>query len=125
MTHPDVPIAVFAKGASFGLEHIGSTSFDVVGLDWKTSVSEARAKLPGKCLQGNLDPHTIYAGPLAISKGVKGMVSEFAGVAHIAGLGDGCEPKMEPDAILCFVDEVKQAKGSVFVAQSLLPTVQD
>jgi len=104
---PEVPITIFAKGASFGFQHLATSRFDVIGVDWKTDPATARSALPGKCLQGNLDPNVLYAGQTIIAEKAAEMLQAYEGCAHIAGMGDGCEPKFELDAVINFVDCVK------------------
>ena len=104
---PEVPLCLFAKGASFGFKHLAESKFDIFGVDWKTDPQYAREQLPGKCLQGNLDPNVLYCGEETIKAEVDKMLLEFGGDAHIAGMGDGCEPKMKPEAVLQLVQSVK------------------
>jgi len=85
--HPDVPIGVFAKGLAGGtrsLRELAESKFDVIQLDWKTSVAEARQALPGKCLQGNLDPASLYAGSVCLTGEVQAMMKEFQGLSSLS-----------------------------------------
>eukprot|EP00656_Telonema_subtile_P045963 TRINITY_DN52252_c0_g1_i1.p1 TRINITY_DN52252_c0_g1~~TRINITY_DN52252_c0_g1_i1.p1 ORF type:complete len:270 (-),score=78.80 TRINITY_DN52252_c0_g1_i1:62-871(-) len=104
---PEVPVCLFAKGAGFAFKQMAASRFDVFGVDWKTDPSYARAMLPGKCLQGNLDPNVLYCGAQAIEEEVGKMLQEFGAGAYIAGMGDGCEPKMTPEAVLELVRQIK------------------
>src|SRR5690606_31739858 len=57
----EVPITIFAKGAYFARKSIGTLNCSVVGLDWNMDIEESKQLIPGKTLQGNLDPCVLYA----------------------------------------------------------------
>ena len=59
---PDaVPMTVFAKDGHYGIEELGKSDYDVIGVDWCTPPEMARKLANGKVLQGNLDPCALYA----------------------------------------------------------------
>ncbi|MGL5768547.1 MAG: uroporphyrinogen decarboxylase, partial [Plesiomonas shigelloides] len=52
-----VPVTLFTKGGGQWLEAIADTGCDAVGLDWTTSLADARARIGSRvALQGNMDP---------------------------------------------------------------------
>src|SRR5512140_3413036 len=57
-----VPIIFFGTGMGGHLERIAALGFDVVSIDWRMPIEDARARLPGVAVQGNLDS-TILLGP--------------------------------------------------------------
>ena len=62
-----VPIIYFINGAPHLIEAAASAGADVLGLCWRTSLDEAAARVaPEVALQGNLDPHVLFAEPRAI-----------------------------------------------------------
>ena len=62
---------------------------------------------PGKTLQGNLDPAVLYAeDEVIVSKTVE-MLDAFGPQRHIANLGHGVYPDMDPRKVKLFVDTVK------------------
>lgn len=103
-----VPVTVFAKGAFFARKEIGELSCAVVGLDWNMDVQESRALIPGKTLQGNLDPCALYGTFEQIRNEVKKMVDQFGTQRYIANLGHGVYPDTPPDNVRCFIDAVKE-----------------
>ncbi|MBO0930985.1 uroporphyrinogen decarboxylase [Fibrella aquatilis] len=105
------PITVFAKGAFFARQAIGQLNCDVVGLDWNMDAAESRALIPGKTLQGNLDPCVLYAEPAQIRTEVQQMLTAFGLQRHIANLGHGVYPDTNPDHVRVFIDAVKEGVG--------------
>lgn len=104
----DVPVTVFAKGAYFAREEISKLNCRTIGLDWNMDPVESRAIIgEGKTLQGNLDPCVLYSDFKSIEKATKEMLDKFQGGAHIANLGHGVYPDVNPDAVRCFVEAVK------------------
>jgi uroporphyrinogen decarboxylase len=109
----ETPITVFAKGAFFAREEMSKLSCNVIGLDWNMDINESR-KLIGseKVLQGNLDPCVLYGDFKTIEKVTKKMLNEFGPSKHIANLGHGVYPDIQPDAVKCFIETVKNHQYS-------------
>ena len=105
---PETPVTVFAKGAFFARQAIGQLPCAVVGLDWNMDAAESRQLIPGKTLQGNLDPCVLYADFGQIRAEVKKMLDTFGRQRYIANLGHGIYPDTNPDAARCFVEAVKE-----------------
>ncbi len=105
----DVPVIVFAKGAYASRKSIGNMNCDVVGLDWNMDIQESRALIgKDKTLQGNLDPATLYADFDHVKSATRNMIDQFGKSGHIANLGHGVYPDINPDKVKCFIDEVKE-----------------
>ncbi|MHA4737692.1 uroporphyrinogen decarboxylase [Dyadobacter sp. MSC1_007] len=104
----EVPITVFAKGAFFARKEIGELNCEVVGLDWNMDIAESRALIPGKTLQGNLDPCVLYSSFDQIRVEVKKMIGQFGTQRYIANLGHGVYPDTSPDKVRCFIEAVKE-----------------
>ena len=102
----EVPVTVFAKGAFFARKRMGQLNCETIGLDWNMSI-EASRRLVGdtKVLQGNLDPCLLYGSYSEIEKATKEMLTKFGGHKHIANLGHGVYPDIEPDKVKCFIDQ--------------------
>src|SRR5512146_114350 len=60
----NAPTIFFATGMSTHLPQLAALGFDVVSVDWRIPIAEARRQLPGVALQGNLDS-TLLLGPSA------------------------------------------------------------
>eukprot|EP01116_Phalansterium_solitarium_P006061 TRINITY_DN18376_c0_g1_i1.p1 TRINITY_DN18376_c0_g1~~TRINITY_DN18376_c0_g1_i1.p1 ORF type:complete len:377 (-),score=92.29 TRINITY_DN18376_c0_g1_i1:182-1312(-) len=111
--YPDVPLIVFAKGASYALEQLSRSSYDVVGVDWLVEPSYARhvtGDYSRVALQGNLDPCVLYADEPAIRQQVARMLHGFDGGhrGHIANLGHGLHPDHKPEHVGWYLKAVAE-----------------
>src|SRR5512145_1640706 len=61
-----VPVIFFGTGMGGHLERIAALGFDVVSIDWRIPIEEARARLPNVAVQGNLDS-TVLLGPKEVA----------------------------------------------------------
>ena len=103
-----VPVIAFPKGAYFSAKKIAKINCSVVGLDWTVDPADARSLLPGKSLQGNLDPCVLYADPSVIRSKTRKMLEQFGTKGYIANLGHGVYPDIPMDNVKHFIDTVKQ-----------------
>lgn len=104
----DVPVTVFAKGAYFIRKELGGLNCQTIGLDWNMDPIESRQLIgDSKTLQGNLDPCVLYSDFKTIEKKTKEMLSLYKGGSHIANLGHGVYPDVNPEAVKCFIETVK------------------
>lgn len=103
-----VPVTLFTKGGGQWLEAIADTGCDAVGLDWTTSLADARARIGARvALQGNMDPSMLYAPPARIEQEVASLLAEFgAGTGHVCNLGHGIHPDVDPAHAGVFVEAV-------------------
>jgi uroporphyrinogen decarboxylase len=102
-----VPKIIFAKGAFFALKELGECDAQVIGLDWNMNPMEAKKQIPGKALQGNLDPCVLYGDEAEIRRQTLQMLSEFEPGKHIVNLGHGIYPDIQPDKARVFLETVK------------------
>ncbi len=102
-----VPLIIFAKDAHYALEALAQSGYEVVGIDWKVNPALARERV-GKTvtLQGNLDPCALYASKEKIGRVVEQMLAAFGPQRHIANLGHGLYPDMDPAHVEAFVEAV-------------------
>jgi len=105
----EVPMTVFAKGAFFAREEMGQLNCETIGLDWNMDIAESR-KLIGssKTLQGNLDPAALYGNADQVRKATIKMMEQFRGTRHIANLGHGVYPDIDPEMVKVFIQTVKE-----------------
>ena len=106
----EVPKIVFAKGAFFARAKMNDVKCEVVGLDWNMDIKESRQLMPGKVLQGNLDPCALYGSLADVKTETEKMLKAFGPSKHIANLGHGLYPDIEVDKVKCFIDTVKGFK---------------
>ena len=88
--HPETPLIFHANGGVGKLHELKKSTADVIGLDWNTSMSEARAILgPDRVLQGNMDPMYLFASPDRIREEVAKNVKDAGNGKHILNVGHG------------------------------------
>jgi len=93
----DVPLILFGVGASHLLLEWNDLPVDVIGLDWRTSITEARQMGVTKVLQGNLDPSILLADWETIENRVKPILDEgMKQGKHVFNLGHGVTPDIQP-----------------------------
>lgn len=112
--HPDTPGIHFGIGCDHLLESMASAGSRVIGLDWRTSISDARKRLgDGVAIQGNLDPALVVAGPDIALDGSRAVLADNAGQrGHIFNLGHGVLPQSDPGVLAAIVDLVHQLTGA-------------
>ncbi|OLQ14344.1 Uroporphyrinogen decarboxylase [Symbiodinium microadriaticum] len=80
-------------------------------VSWTTSPAEARRSCPSKTLQGNLDPHLLYADPEQIRERTVKMVKEFGVSKYICNLGHGMVPSHPVEGPAAFMEAVDSVKA--------------
>jgi uroporphyrinogen decarboxylase len=104
-----VPKTVFALGAYYSLADLAQLNCNTVGLDWHMDPIWARSVVgDSRTLQGNLDPAVLYGDFETIRTKTKEMLSKFGATKHIANLGHGVYPDIDPDKLKCFIDTIKE-----------------
>jgi uroporphyrinogen decarboxylase len=89
-----VPVIVYVGDGAALLERIAKTGADVVGLDWRVEIGEARARLGAhKPVQGNLDPCALFAPPETIARKARTIIARAGGRGHVFNLGHGILPE--------------------------------
>ena len=90
-----VPVIYFVNGGPHLLEHAATSGADVLGVCWRTPIDEVAARVgPGLALQGNLDPHALFATPDEVSRLALDVLNRVAGrPGHIMNLGHGILPE--------------------------------
>ncbi len=105
----EVPVTVFAKGAYFARPEMRHLNCETIGLDWNMGIAESRRLIgEGKTLQGNLDPCALYGSPSEIETATKKMLDDFGTSRHIANLGHGVYPDIDPEKVKVFIQTVKE-----------------
>ncbi|HEX5253882.1 MAG TPA: uroporphyrinogen decarboxylase [Mycobacterium sp.] len=101
-----VPMTHFGVGTAELLGAMSSVGANVVGVDWRTSLADAAARVqPGTALQGNLDPVVVLAGWPVVERAARAVVDDGrraidAGAAgHIFNLGHGVLPETDPGVL--------------------------
>jgi uroporphyrinogen decarboxylase len=108
--YPEMPIILFTKNGGQWLEMMLQSKVDALGIDWTTSIREARRRINDKvALQGNMDPAVLYGSPARIRQEVKKILKEVGGYnGHIFNLGHGIYPDIAPENVKILVDTVHE-----------------
>lgn len=102
------PVIYFVNGAAHLLEAAAETGADVLSIDWRLPLGEARRRTPGRALQGNLDPGAMLGEPQEVSRRVARILAETGGRGHIANLGHGILPPTPIECVDAFYDTVRK-----------------
>ncbi len=109
----DVPRIHFGVGTGELLHDMGTAGADVVGVDWRIPLDEAARRVgPGKALQGNLDPATLFAPWEVVEREVRRIAAEAdraldaGAIGHIFNLGHGVLPPTDPTVLTRVVELV-------------------
>jgi uroporphyrinogen decarboxylase len=104
----DVPRIHFGVGTAHLLPLLAEAGADVVGVDWRTSLSDARTLVgPTRAVQGNLDPTALFAPPDVADAKVRAVLEDAGDEpGHIFNLGWGVLPETDPDALTRVVEVV-------------------
>lgn len=96
-----VPRIHFGVGTGELLGSMQAAGAEVVGVDWRVSLTEALKRAPGAtALQGNLDPAVCLAPWDVVEKRVRAILAERpAGVGHVFNLGHGVLPETDPSVL--------------------------
>ncbi|MCL6586687.1 MAG: uroporphyrinogen decarboxylase [Anoxybacillus sp.] len=96
----NVPLIMFGVGASHLAKEWNDLPLDVVGLDWRLSIKEARANGVTKAVQGNLDPAVLLAPWDVIEERVKRILDEgMEKPGYVFNLGHGIFPDIRPETL--------------------------
>lgn len=106
-----IPLIFFAKGLGSGLRLITPDICDFVSIDWQTSLTEARRMVhPEVGLQGNFDPHLLFATRTDIARTIDGYKPFFSQHPKwIVNLGHGVLANTPIEKARFMVDYVKSA----------------
>jgi len=104
-----IPLLYFPNQGGHLLGRVRELPADVIGIDWRTPLSEARTILGDTVtLQGNLDPSLLFAPPPALAAGIDAVLHEARGTRHVFNLGHGIDKNADPDAVSFLVDRVHE-----------------
>ena len=102
-----VPRIHFGVDTAALLPAMGEAGADVVGVDWRTPLDQAAARIGNRSVQGNLDPAVLFAPFDVIEHEVRRVLDEGrAARGHVFNLGHGVLPDTDPDVLTRVVDLV-------------------
>ncbi len=104
-----VPRIHFGVGTGELLTLMGDAGADVVGVEWRVPIDVARDRVPGKAVQGNLDPAVCLASWEVVADRTRDILRRNAGrPGHIVNLGHGVLPELDPGVLAQVVDLVHE-----------------
>jgi uroporphyrinogen decarboxylase len=103
-----VPRIHFGLNTGELLAAMAAAGADVVGVDWRTTLADARARLPeGVGVQGNLDPAACLCPWPVVERKVHEVLASNGGRrGHVFNLGHGVLPETDPAILERVVEAV-------------------
>lgn len=110
LNRTDIPVISFCKGSSVFAPLMAEAKPDVVSVDWNADLLNIKKVLPtGMAIQGNLDPHILYADKPVIKKYILQLFERMRGEqGFIFNLGHGIMPDIPFDHVKYAVEVVKE-----------------
>jgi uroporphyrinogen decarboxylase len=108
-----VPRILYLNGTSAILEAMANSGADVISIDWRISMAEARRRVGDRvALQGNLDPCLLLGPRERIIERTTTILQEAGPVGHILNLGHGILPPTPVENARAFIDFAKEYRHS-------------
>jgi uroporphyrinogen decarboxylase len=108
-----VPVISFGTGTNGFLEDFAGAGGTVIGVDWRIDLDEARRRIGGKAVQGNLDPILLFSAKKSLKDAVKDIVRRNGGRrGHIFNLGHGILPTTPVDNVRRVAEWVHEFSAS-------------
>jgi uroporphyrinogen decarboxylase len=102
-----VPAIFFATGMTGHLERLTQLGYDVISVDWRIPIEDARARAPGVAIQGNYDS-TLLLGPAdnAVARAQAMLRAAGPKPGYIFNLGHGIQVGTPTETVKAVVDAV-------------------
>lgn len=110
LNRKDIPVISFCKGSSVFAPLMAEAKPDVVSIDWNVDLKDIKHRLPsGMAVQGNLDPHILYADKAVIKDRIHRLLDRMRGEdGFIFNLGHGIMPDIPFDHVKYAVEVIKE-----------------
>jgi uroporphyrinogen decarboxylase len=110
LNRTDVPVISFCKGSSVFAPMMAEAKPDVISVDWNADLLNIKNALPaGIAVQGNLDPHILYADQHVIKKEIHRLFERMRGTeGFIFNLGHGIMPDIPFENVKYAIEVVKE-----------------
>jgi len=108
-----IPVISFCKGSSVFAPLMAEAKPDVISIDWNVDLLDIKQRLPkGIAVQGNLDPHILYADKKVIKERIHRLFDRMKGEdGYIFNLGHGIMPDIPFDNVKYAVEIIKEYKN--------------
>jgi uroporphyrinogen decarboxylase len=112
LNRKDIPVISFCKGSSVFAPIMAEAKPDVISVDWNADLLNIKTSLPaGIAVQGNLDPHILYADKPVIKKEILRLFERMRGQnGFIFNLGHGIMPDIPFDNVKYAIQTIKEFK---------------
>jgi len=109
LNRKDIPVISFCKGSSVFAPLMAEAKPDVISIDWNVDLLDIKQRLPkGIAVQGNLDPHILYADKKVIKERIYRLFDRMKDEnGFIFNLGHGIMPDIPFDNVKYAVDIIK------------------
>ena len=110
LNRKDIPVISFCKGSSVFAPLMAEAKPDVISIDWNVDLKDIKHRLPaGMAVQGNLDPHILYADKSVIKDRIHRLFECMRGEdGFIFNLGHGIMPDIPFDNVKYAVEVIKE-----------------
>ncbi|MDR6786580.1 uroporphyrinogen decarboxylase [Pedobacter africanus] len=112
LNRKDIPVISFCKGSSVFAPIMAEAKPDVISVDWNADLLNIKKSLPaGIAVQGNLDPHILYAEQPVIKREILRLFERMRGEnGFIFNLGHGIMPDIPFDNVKYAIEVIKAFK---------------
>ena len=109
LNRKDIPVISFCKGSSVFAPLMADAKPDVISIDWNVDLLDIKKRLPaGIAVQGNLDPHILYADKKVIKDRIYRLFDRMKDEkGFIFNLGHGIMPDIPFDNVKYAVEVIK------------------
>ena len=108
-----VPGILYVNGCAAILESMANSGADVLSVDWRISLAEARRRVGDRvALQGNLDPCVLLGSKDRIVSRTSEILEEAGPVGHIMNLGHGILPSTPLENAKALIETAKSHRHS-------------
>lgn len=110
LNRKDIPVISFCKGSSVFAPLMAEAKPDVISIDWNADLLDIKKRLPqGIAVQGNLDPHILYADKKVIKERIHRLFDRMKDEpGYIFNLGHGIMPDIPFDNVKYAVEVIKE-----------------
>ena len=103
------PSIIYINGSGTFLEQMATCGADVLSIDWRVNLEDARARVgPKFTLQGNLDPCVLLSTPEIVTEKARELILVGGGQRHILNLGHGILPMTPVENAMAFIESAKR-----------------
>jgi len=110
LNRKDIPVISFCKGSSVFAPLMAEAKPDVISVDWNADLKDIKQRFSSSiAVQGNLDPHILYAEKHVIKDRIYRLFERMRGEdGFIFNLGHGIMPDIPFSNVKYAIDVVKE-----------------